>query len=114
MVRAVAEGCAVPIFVKIRLLPDLADTLTFCKVGPLISLRSLLELLSLTISILYTLLALTCRFVPQGLQEAGASLIAVHGRYRGSPTHPRDGPAKLVQVPYLSSIRILVSLLILM
>lgn len=32
------------------------------------------------------------------LEASGASLIAVHARYRGSPTHRRDGPAHLEQV----------------
>jgi tRNA-dihydrouridine synthase 1 len=33
-----------------------------------------------------------------GLQEAGCAFIAVHARYRGSPTQPRDGPAHLDQL----------------
>jgi len=32
------------------------------------------------------------------LEASGASLIAVHARYRGTPTHRRDGPAHLEQV----------------
>ena len=32
------------------------------------------------------------------LQDAGCSLLAVHGRYRGSPMHRRDGPAHLDQI----------------
>ena len=32
------------------------------------------------------------------LAASGASLIAVHARYRGTPTHRRDGPAHLDQV----------------
>lgn len=32
------------------------------------------------------------------LEASGASLIAVHARYRGTPTHRRDGPAHLDQV----------------
>ena len=39
----------------------------------------------------------TLQFVSQ-LQDAGCALIAVHGRYRGSPMHRRDGPAHLDQV----------------
>jgi len=34
-----------------------------------------------------------------GLQTAGCALIAVHARYRGSPTQPRDGAAHLDQLP---------------
>eukprot|EP00439_Symbiodinium_sp_Y106_P021404 s1809_g2.t1 len=46
------------------------------------------------------------------LEASGASLIAVHARYRGTPTHRRDGPAhldqvraikKVVRVPILSN-----------
>lgn len=34
----------------------------------------------------------------EALQKNGASLIAIHARYRGSPTQPRDGPAHLEQI----------------
>ena len=39
----------------------------------------------------------TLEFAHQ-LQDAGCSLLAVHGRYRGSPMHRRDGPAHLDQI----------------
>ena len=39
----------------------------------------------------------TLKLVKQ-LAASGASLIAVHARYRGTPTHRRDGPAHLEQV----------------
>ncbi|CAK0805487.1 unnamed protein product [Prorocentrum cordatum] len=39
----------------------------------------------------------TLRFCRQ-LEAAGCALLAVHGRYRGSPTHKRDGAAHLDQV----------------
>lgn len=39
----------------------------------------------------------TLKLVKQ-LAASGASLIAVHARYRGTPTHRRDGPAHLDQV----------------
>ena len=39
----------------------------------------------------------TLQFVSQ-LQDAGCALLAVHGRYRGSPMHRRDGPAHLDQI----------------
>ena len=39
----------------------------------------------------------TLVFVKQ-LQDAGCALLAVHGRYRGSPMHRRDGPAHLDQI----------------
>jgi len=39
----------------------------------------------------------TLEFVQQ-LQDAGCALLAVHGRYRGSPMHRRDGPAHLDQI----------------
>ena len=39
----------------------------------------------------------TLEFVQQ-LQDAGCALLAVHGRYRGSPSHRRDGPAHLDQI----------------
>lgn len=41
------------------------------------------------------------------LEASGASLLAVHARYRGSPTHRRDGPAHLEQVrPIKKALRI--------
>ena len=39
----------------------------------------------------------TLEFVQQ-LQDAGCALLAVHGRYRGSPMHRRDGSAHLDQI----------------
>lgn len=36
-----------------------------------------------------------------GLEKAGCAMIAVHARYRGSPTQPRSGPAHLDQLPAL-------------
>ena len=39
----------------------------------------------------------TLQFVQQ-LQDAGCALLAVHGRYRGSPLRRRDGPAHLDQI----------------
>ena len=39
----------------------------------------------------------TLAFAEQ-LQQAGCALLAVHGRYRGSPLHRRDGPAHLDQI----------------
>jgi tRNA-dihydrouridine synthase 1 len=39
----------------------------------------------------------TVRFAQQ-LERAGCALLAVHGRYRGSPMHRRDGPAHLDQI----------------
>jgi tRNA-dihydrouridine synthase len=72
MVRTIAENSIVPIFVKIRLLDKVEDTLKLC----------------------------------QQLMEAGASLIAIHGRYRVNlvnRTGPgaRDGPAHLDQIQYI-------------
>jgi tRNA-dihydrouridine synthase 1 len=64
-VRALATGgLSVPVFAKIRLLDDAADTLAFAT----------------------------------SLREAGAALLAVHARYRGSATRRRDGPAHLDKV----------------
>ena len=64
-VRALATGgLPVPVFAKIRLLDDAADTLAFAT----------------------------------SLREAGAALLAVHARYRGSATRRRDGPAHLGMV----------------
>jgi tRNA-dihydrouridine synthase 1 len=60
-VRALARALPVPVFAKIRLQDDLADTLTFAA----------------------------------QLREAGAALLAVHARYRGSATRRRDGAAHL-------------------
>lgn len=42
----------------------------------------------------------TLRLVKK-LEASGASLLAVHARYRGSPTHRRDGPAHLEQIAVL-------------
>ena len=39
----------------------------------------------------------TLKFVRQ-LEAAGCALLCVHGRYRGSPMHRRDGPAHLDQI----------------
>ena len=69
MVRALNEHIRLPIFVKIRLLDTVDDTIRLCR----------------------------------QLADAGASLIAVHGRYRVNlvgRTGPgaRDGPAHLDQV----------------
>lgn len=69
MVRTIAENSIVPIFVKIRLLDTIEDTIRLC----------------------------------QQLVEAGAALIAIHGRYRVNlvnRTGPgaRDGPAHLDQI----------------
>ncbi|CAE7370769.1 DUS1L [Symbiodinium natans] len=50
----------------------------FCKIRLLDELEETLELV-------------------KQLEASGASLIAVHGRYRGTPTHRRDGPAHLDQ-----------------
>ncbi|CAE7277969.1 Dus1l [Symbiodinium pilosum] len=51
----------------------------FCKIRLLDELEETLELV-------------------RQLEASGASLIAVHARYRGTPTHRRDGPAHLEQV----------------
>ncbi|CAE7816469.1 DUS1L [Symbiodinium sp. CCMP2592] len=51
----------------------------FCKIRLLDELEETLELV-------------------KQLEASGASLIAVHARYRGTPTHRRDGPAHLDQV----------------
>ncbi|CAK0820731.1 unnamed protein product [Prorocentrum cordatum] len=67
IVKRLADGLAVPVFCKVRLL-DTPDA--------------------------------TVRLVRQ-LEASGAALIAVHARYRGTPTHRRDGPAHLDQVPAL-------------
>ncbi len=69
LVRTIAENCSIPIFVKIRLLDKLEDTIILCR----------------------------------QLVQAGASLIAIHGRYRVNlvnRTGPgaRDGPAHLDQI----------------
>ncbi|CAE7556591.1 DUS1L [Symbiodinium microadriaticum] len=65
----------------------------FCKIRLLDELEETLELV-------------------KQLEASGASLIAVHARYRGTPTHRRDGPAhldqvraikKVVRVPILSN-----------
>jgi tRNA-dihydrouridine synthase 1 len=71
MVSALDKALSVPVFVKIRLLDTIDDTIRLCK----------------------------------QLVEAGASLIAIHGRYRVNlvgRTGPgaRDGPAHLDQVCY--------------
>jgi tRNA-dihydrouridine synthase len=69
LVRIIADNCLVPIFVKIRLLDKVEDTIKLCK----------------------------------QLIEAGASLIAIHGRYRvnlvgRTGAGARDGPAHLDQI----------------
>ena len=68
IVRAGSRAVAVPIFVKIRLMGTLPDTIELCR----------------------------------QLREAGAGLIAIHGRYRASferkGAGARDGPAMLDQI----------------
>lgn len=69
IVRTLARNLSIPIFVKIRLLNTLPETITLCR----------------------------------QLKEAGAALIAIHGRYRVNlvgRTGPgaRDGPAHLDQI----------------
>lgn len=69
MVKTLSANIKIPVFVKIRLLDSVPDTLLLCR----------------------------------QLVEAGASLIAIHGRYRVNlvgRTGPgaRDGPAHLDQV----------------
>jgi tRNA-dihydrouridine synthase 1 len=72
MVKKLSQNISIPVFVKIRLLDTLPETIELC----------------------------------QQLVDAGASLIAIHGRYRVnlvSRTGPgaRDGPAHLDQVYFL-------------
>ncbi|CAJ1401783.1 unnamed protein product [Effrenium voratum] len=57
----------------------------FCKIRLLDSLEETLQLV-------------------RQLEASGASLIAVHARYRGSPTHRRDGPAHLDQVAIIKKV----------
>ena len=68
IVRAGSRAVSIPIFVKIRLLDTLQDTIELCR----------------------------------QLRDAGASLIAIHGRYRASFERKgpgaRDGPAMLDQI----------------
>ena len=68
IVRAGSRAVTIPIFVKIRLLDTLPDTIELCR----------------------------------QLREAGAALIAIHGRYRASFERKgpgaRDGPAMLDQI----------------
>jgi len=69
IVRTVSAGISIPLFVKIRLLDSLDETLALCG----------------------------------QLREAGAALIAIHGRYRvnlvgRSGPGARDGPAHLDQI----------------
>jgi len=68
IVKAGSEAVQIPIFVKIRLLDTLPDTIELCR----------------------------------QLRDAGASLIAIHGRYRASFERKgpgaRDGPAMLDQI----------------
>ena len=68
IVKAGSQAVSIPIFVKIRLLDTLQDTIDLCR----------------------------------QLRDAGASLIAIHGRYRASFERKgpgaRDGPAMLDQI----------------
>jgi tRNA-dihydrouridine synthase 1 len=68
IIRAGRDAVSIPIFVKIRLLDTIEDTIALCK----------------------------------QLRDAGASLIAIHARYRASwertSSGARDGPAMLDQV----------------
>ena len=68
IVRAGSKAVSIPVFVKIRLLDTLQDTIELCR----------------------------------QLRDAGASLIAIHGRYRASFERKgpgaRDGPAMLDQI----------------
>ena len=75
MVRALSHSIRLPIFVKIRLLDTVPDTIRLC----------------------------------QQLVEAGASLIAIHARYRVDLTlrtgpGARDGPAHLDQVEQIKKV----------
>ena len=67
--RTLAQGLSIPVFCKIRLLGS----------GLHGAVRETAEL--------------CCQ-----LAEAGAALIAIHGRYRCTPTQRRPGPAMLDQV----------------
>lgn len=74
IVRTLAEGLDIPMFVKIRLLDKLEDTLTLVN----------------------------------QLYDAGAALVAIHGRYRVNLTQrtgpgARDGAAHLDQIQYICS-----------
>jgi len=74
IVKIARKTVKIPIFVKVRLLDTLEETITLC----------------------------------QNLRDAGASLIAVHARYRATWSRngpgARDGPAMLDQVMELKKV----------